>query len=100
MTKIRRTAGIEYWLDAGTTLGALRHEDLLAWDDDADICMTPGYLAAFIRVSGMLPEGLHLLYGAAEEALTAKIVDRRVEVREHFAQQHGTPRRKRASPRS
>lgn len=87
--EICRTAGIEYWLDAGTTLGALRHEDLLAWDDDVDICMTPGNLAAFIRVSGMLPEGLHLLVRRGGRGPTAKIVDRRVEVREHFAEQHG-----------
>ncbi len=32
--------GIEYWMDAGTLLGAHREGDLLAWDDDVDLGMT------------------------------------------------------------
>jgi phosphorylcholine metabolism protein LicD len=39
-----RENGVEYWLDDGALLGAVRHGHLIPWDIDLDIGMTsPNY---------------------------------------------------------
>lgn len=37
--KICRRHNITYWLEAGTLLGAVRHEGFVPWDDDVDITL-------------------------------------------------------------
>jgi len=36
---IFRSYNLTYWIDAGTMLGAVRHHDVIPWDDDADVCI-------------------------------------------------------------
>lgn len=59
--KICRKHNIQYWIEYGTLLGAVRHGGFIPWDDDIDISIPTPDLQRFIDIaSNELPDWLFL----------------------------------------
>lgn len=79
--RICRNYKIKYMLDAGTLIGAVRHQGFIPWDDDADVAFTRNQYEAFMKVAKReLPQGLELVEpedyrgGRAFYDFTARII--------------------------
>ena len=59
--EICQTYGLQYWIDYGTLLGAMRHGGFIPWDDDIDVSMPMHDYLKFIKIAkDVLPKSILL----------------------------------------
>ena len=86
--RVCRKHDINYWIDFGTLLGAVRHGGFIPWDDDLDIAMTSEDLKRFMEVAPKeLPPSLFLQTKSTDPSYTM-LVNKVRDKNSFFVTQH------------
>ncbi len=78
--KICSKHNLQYWLDAGTLLGAVRHKGFIPWDDDIDLSMPLEDYEKFIEIAQEeLPESIFFQSQASDPSFPFDYIKLRSE---------------------
>ena len=86
-----KEAGIHYWATAGTLLGCVRHQGLIPWDDDLDVCMYEEDKAKLDKLERLLNDRGYQLMECAVVGYTIFHESESEKVSEHAVSYHRYP---------